>query len=169
MRLKLRCQNKKSSLKLISSTDTSAELELIIGAASANGASATVVANHWSEGSHGAVDLAGELIRVTSEQKSNFHYLYDLHLSIEDKISTIAKEMYGAGSIELSPSVKAKLKHYYEQVSAGRTLPLSLSVADASRAFSGLQHAANLHGQNVELIDRRRVDQRRSDWLQTDR
>lgn len=61
--------------------------------------------------------MADSLIKVTSQVKPNFRFLYDLNSSIEDKILKIATEMYGAGSVELEEPVKKKLKLYYECVS----------------------------------------------------
>ncbi|CAB0035950.1 unnamed protein product [Trichogramma brassicae] len=78
------------------STDTPAELELVQKAAIANGANSAVVCTHWADGGKGALDLADAVINATS-QPSNFHFLYELNLSIGDKINKIAKEMYGAG------------------------------------------------------------------------
>lgn len=92
-------------------------MELIKREALANGAADAVVANHWSEGGTGAVAVADALVRVTSTPSPNqFRFLYDLNLSIEDKISKIAREMYGAASVELSQNVKDKLKTYYQLV-----------------------------------------------------
>lgn len=97
-------------------TDTDAELELIKQAALAHGATDTVIARHWSEGGAGAAELADAVINACNNAPSNFHYLYDLNSSIEDKILKIATTMYGAGSVEYQPQVKNKIKLYYEQV-----------------------------------------------------
>lgn len=44
----------------------------------------------------------------------NFKFLYDLGLSLEDKVRTIAQEIYGAGDIVFGPRVRKKLKKYAE-------------------------------------------------------
>lgn len=98
------------------STDTAAELELVRQTAEANGAQRAVIARHWSEGSAGATELAEALIAATEAPKSNFRFLYDLNSTIEEKIVKIAKEMYGAGSVEFAPQVKDKIRVYYEKV-----------------------------------------------------
>lgn len=85
-------------------------------AALANGAHSAIIARHWSEGGAGAVELADALIAATQAATSNFRYLYDLNSTIEEKIVKIAKEMYGAGSVEFSHQVKDKIRVYYEQV-----------------------------------------------------
>lgn len=98
------------------SSDTAAEHDLIKRAALENGAFDAVIAQHFSEGGAGAVDLADALVKVCSTTKtSKFHYLYDLNASIEDKILKISQEMYGAGGIELHQNVKEKIKLYYAQ------------------------------------------------------
>lgn len=82
----------------------------------ANGAFDAVIARHYSKGGNGAVDLANALVKACANKTSNFHYLYDLKGTIEEKIFKIAKEMYGAGSIELHQNVKDKINVYNAQV-----------------------------------------------------
>ncbi len=50
------------------------------------------------KGGEGGIELA-KAIMETCEGKSDFHPIYDLDMSLEDKISTIAKEIYGAKDI----------------------------------------------------------------------
>ena len=68
-----------------------------------------------SHGGSGAVDLAESVVRA-SELPSNFKYLYDLDMSIEEKIETIAKKIYGADGIELSQDARNKCDLYTKQV-----------------------------------------------------
>lgn len=93
------------------STDTEAELKLIKDAAIETGASDAVICTHWADGGAGATALADAVIAAT-EKPSNFKPLYDLNLSIEEKINVIAKEMYGAGEVVLADKVKQKIKVY---------------------------------------------------------
>lgn len=46
----------------------------------------------------------------------SFRYLYDLEQSIEEKIEIIAKEVYGASGIEISPTAQAQIDRYKAQV-----------------------------------------------------
>lgn len=92
-------------------TDTEAELQLIKEAALASGASDAVICTHWADGGAGATALADAVIAAT-EKPSNFKPLYNLNLSIEEKINVIAKEMYGAGEVVLTDKVKEKIKMY---------------------------------------------------------
>lgn len=84
-------------------------------AAIKHGAYGAVISKHWSEGGKGASELADKVIEASSS-KSDFRFLYDLNNSIEDKITKIVTEMYGAEKVELTPTAKEKIKHFYEQV-----------------------------------------------------
>lgn len=89
---------------------------MIKNAAITAGADEAVICSHWADGGKGALELADAVIR-SCEKPSNFKLLYDLNETIEHKIETIAREMYGAGKIEYLPAVKEKLEQYKKQVS----------------------------------------------------
>lgn len=95
-------------------SDTPAELELVRQEALAAGADAAVVSNHWAEGGAGARALA-EAVVATCEKESTFKFLYDLDLSIEEKINTICKEIYHAAGIELSELARKQVDTYTRQ------------------------------------------------------
>ncbi|KAF8844963.1 FTHFS-domain-containing protein [Paxillus ammoniavirescens] len=95
-------------------SDTPAELELIRQEALAAGADAAVVSNHWAEGGAGARALA-EAVIATCEGESNFKFLYDLDIPIEEKINIICKEIYRADGIELSELARKQLDTYTRQ------------------------------------------------------
>ena len=95
-------------------TDSSAELQLVCDEAVAAGADAAVVSNHWAKGGSGAIDLAKAVVK-TCEGKSNFKFLYDLDKSIEEKISIISREIYGADGIELSDLARKQVDTYTQQ------------------------------------------------------
>lgn len=80
----------------------------------AAGADAAVVSNHWAKGGEGARDLAEAVVAIC-EGESNFKFLYDLNLSIEEKISIIGKEIYGADGIELSDIARQQVETYTRQ------------------------------------------------------
>ncbi|PWN89547.1 FTHFS-domain-containing protein [Acaromyces ingoldii] len=111
---------KKFGLKVIVAvnkfaTDTQAELDLVVKEALAAGADAAVPSNHWARGGEGAVDLAKKVIDTLEGQTPDFKFLYDLNLSIEDKIRTIAREMYGAADIDVSDFAKGQIETYTRQ------------------------------------------------------
>ena len=51
-------------------------------------------------------------MKRATEQKSNFRFLYELDLSLEEKIRTIACKVYGADGIEVSEEAQKKLDRY---------------------------------------------------------
>ena len=51
-----------------------------------------------------------------SNCERNFKFLYDLNLSIEDKIRTIAKEIYRANDIEISSFAQERIDLFKKQV-----------------------------------------------------
>ena len=59
----------------------------------------------------GAIELANAVARAC-ETKSTFQFLYNLDLSLEEKIKCIASKVYGADDITLSDEAKQKLERY---------------------------------------------------------
>lgn len=92
-------------------TDAPQELELIKEYCKSMGAEASIV-NVWSEGGKGAEELARLVIdqieKVPAEQ--TFTPLYDLNLSVTEKIEIIAKKIYGAEAVDYTAKAKADLK-----------------------------------------------------------
>lgn len=86
-------------------TDTDAEIAYVKESCEALGcdfAPATV----WEHGGEGGLQLAEKVMDVLENKTSNFHYLYEDELSIEEKIRTIATEIYGAADIHIEPNAK---------------------------------------------------------------
>jgi len=79
------------------SKDTKAELELVENKCKALGVNAAI-SEVWAKGSEGGVKLAEEVVRLC-EQPNNFEFSYDVNLSINEKIETIAKKIYHADSV----------------------------------------------------------------------
>ncbi len=92
-------------------TDTPAELETVRQAALEFGAFDAVVAEHWEKGGEGAVALAQAVMRA-AEQPSDFRFLYDLDVSIKEKIETICREVYGADGADFSPLAEERIAEY---------------------------------------------------------
>ena len=75
------------------------------------------VAEVWAKGGAGAEDLAGKVVEVVEESlKENRHFtpMYDLEWSVEKKIETIAKRIYGAEAVDYTAKAKADLKKIYD-------------------------------------------------------
>jgi formate--tetrahydrofolate ligase len=79
------------------SKDTKAELALVEEKCKAFGVNAAI-SEVWAKGSEGGVKLAEEVARLC-EQPNNFEFSYDVNLSINEKIETIAKKIYHADSV----------------------------------------------------------------------
>ncbi len=92
-------------------SDTPAELELVRQAALEGGADEAVVTTHWADGGAGAVALAEAVVRV-AHQPTDFRFLYPLEASIEEKIETICREVYGADGVTYSPEARQKIELY---------------------------------------------------------
>src|SRR5690606_31311127 len=82
------------------------------------------VCTHFTEGGKGAVELA-EAVAEACEEPSGFRFLYPDELPLRDKIETIAREMYGADGIEVSPTAGRQLDAY-ERLGFG-TLPVCIA------------------------------------------
>ena len=67
-------------------TDSVEELECVQRHALNAGAQDAIVCDHWAKGGAGAVDIANKLVEVCNTTKNDFHFLYDLEKSIEEKI-----------------------------------------------------------------------------------
>ncbi|MEW6404182.1 MAG: formate--tetrahydrofolate ligase [Chloroflexota bacterium] len=92
-------------------TDTPAEVELVRKAALEAGAMDAVVSRHWMEGGKGAIALAEAVIKAC-EKPSKFQFLYDVNLSIKEKIEAICREIYRADGVDYSPEAEAKIEQF---------------------------------------------------------
>ena len=77
--------------------DTKEELEFIITKCRQSGVNAAV-SEVWAKGGEGGIKLAEEVVRLC-EQPNNFEYLYDVNVSINEKIEAIAKKIYRADNV----------------------------------------------------------------------
>lgn len=92
-------------------TDTDAELAAVREAATQAGAADAVVCEHHAKGGAGATDL-GRAVMAACKQGGDFKFLYPLQKSIKEKIEIIAKEMYGAASVEYLPKAEEHIELY---------------------------------------------------------
>ena len=83
------------------SADTEAEIDLIKTKCREYGAN-VVLSEVWEKGSEGGIDLANEIVRLSSNTENKFHYLYENDLPIKDKIEKIVKEIYGGDGVNFS-------------------------------------------------------------------
>src|SRR6185312_12437187 len=92
-------------------TDTPAEIEAVQRAALAAGALDAVPTDIFSQGGKGGIDLAQAVVRAT-EIPSSYKPLYELDLSIKEKIEKIAHEVYGAGNVIYLPAAERAIRSY---------------------------------------------------------
>jgi len=92
-------------------TDTPAEFELVRAFARRHGAVDAVPSFVFSQGGEGGVALAEAVVKA-SEQPKDFKLLYPDEASVEDKMTAIAKAMYGADGIEISELAAKKIAHF---------------------------------------------------------
>lgn len=92
-------------------TDTKAEIEALETWAKENGHEVSL-SDVWALGSKGGVDLAEKVVKKIDENKSEFKFLYDVNDTIKNKITTIAKEIYGADGVEFSSTALTQIKTF---------------------------------------------------------
>ena len=105
-------------------TDTQEELSLLKDLCKEKGCDA-VICEGWEKGGEGMTKLASKVVEIAESGKAQFHYLYDSHLSLADKVQLLAKEIYRASSVEFSDATLKKLRDYEEQ--GYRELPVCIA------------------------------------------
>ena len=68
----------------------------------------------WEHGGEGGIELAKKVLETLQTKESHFHTLYEDSLSLEEKIETIAKEIYGARGVVYEPAAKKQLARIEE-------------------------------------------------------
>ncbi|ACB83682.1 formate--tetrahydrofolate ligase [Natranaerobius thermophilus] len=90
-------------------TDTEKELELLINKCQEKGYR-VALSEVFAKGGEGGEEVAKEVLDIIDSKESNFKYLYDVDKSMEEKIETIAKEIYGASDVEFTPTARRNIK-----------------------------------------------------------
>jgi formate--tetrahydrofolate ligase len=73
-----------------------------------------IICKGFTEGGKGMTDLAKAVTEIIEKKENSFHPLYNSDLSVEDKIHSIASNIYGAKSVAYSAKAKAQLKRINE-------------------------------------------------------
>jgi formate--tetrahydrofolate ligase len=89
--------------------DSEEEVNFIIDECAKQGVKA-VVSKGFTEGGNGTAALAQEVVNAIESNSNQFKKLYDWNLSVEEKIKTIATEIYGADGVEYSNTARVQLK-----------------------------------------------------------
>lgn len=90
-------------------TDTEAEISYVKNFCEERGAE-FALSEVWEKGGEGGMALAEKVLKTLSEKESHFKPLYEDDLSLTGKIETVAKKIYGAGSVTVSAAAKKQLE-----------------------------------------------------------
>ncbi len=94
-------------------SDTEAELEFIEKLCEKNGVE-FALSTVFTDGGNGGVELAEKVIKAAEHGQADFKPIYDLDMSIEDKIRTVTKEIYGGKDVVFMPKAKNEIKKLTE-------------------------------------------------------
>lgn len=91
--------------------DTKAEIELVEEKCASLGVN-VVLSEVWEKGSKGGVKLAEEILKITSTQKPEMEFAYELDMSIAKKIESIAIKIYGADGVDFSSKAQKEMANF---------------------------------------------------------
>ena len=89
-------------------TDTEAELKLVEERCRALGVR-VALCQVWAKGGEGGVELAEEVVRLC-QQPGNFQFSYEEKAPIEEKLNTIARRIYHADGVDLTPAARKQMQ-----------------------------------------------------------
>ena len=90
-------------------SDTAAEVATVLDGCAARGIHA-VEADPHGGGGEGCLDLADAVWDIATSGEAAFRPLYPDHLSLQEKIETVATKIYGAEGVDFQPGVTAELE-----------------------------------------------------------
>ena len=134
--------------------DTADEVAVVTEACAAHGVEA-VDCTHWGEGSAGATALAEKVVAAAETPNRGFRFLYPDEMPLWDKIETIARNIYKAGTVSAPDRVRRQIDGYQEggygalPVCMAKT-PLSFS---ADPALRGAPEGHDLQVREVRLAN----------------
>ncbi|NUM50200.1 MAG: formate--tetrahydrofolate ligase [Flavobacteriales bacterium] len=94
-------------------TDSDEEIKLVQERCAKLGVKA-VRAEGFAKGGNGMMELAKAVVEEIQSGRNSYKALYDWSWPIEKKIETIAKEIYGASSVEYAAKARTDLKRIYD-------------------------------------------------------
>ena len=90
-------------------TDTEEEIQIVQQECQSLGLPA-VVSKGWALGGEGTTDLAHEVVKIVEASNQPFKPMYDWKSPVEEKIHTIAREIYGASAVDYTSKAKADMR-----------------------------------------------------------
>ncbi len=116
-------------------TDSENEIKFIQEKCSTLGVQA-LVSYGFEKGGNGTQDLAQAVLESIENKKNSFKRLYDWSESVEEKIHTIASEIYGASSVEYTSKALTQLKMIKELGYDG----FPICIAKTQKSLSDKEH-----------------------------
>ena len=89
-------------------TDTEAEIDYVKSFCNERNCD-FALSEVWEKGGEGGIELAKAVMNTLETKESHFTPIYELELSIREKIATIAKEIYGASDVVFSPAASKQI------------------------------------------------------------
>ena len=118
------------------SSDTPAEHALIARVAREELGVEAVICRHWADGSAGTEELARRVVDLVESGRAaaagGFRTLYPDDMPLRDKLTTIAREIYGAADISTDKAVQAR----FAELEAAGFGHLPVCVAKTQYSFS---------------------------------
>ena len=112
-------------------TDSDEEVALVKEKCKAIGVNA-VVSKGFADGGEGTKELATQVVAEIEKGENDFKQLYDWNSPVKDKIETIAKEIYGAVSVEYSKKAELGLR----RIESLGLSNLAVCMAKTQKSFS---------------------------------
>ena len=112
-------------------SDTSSEINFVEDYCREKGVD-FALSEAFSQGGDGALELAKILCKTLDEKKANFKPLYPINISIKEKIETLAKEIYHAGTVTFTDKAKKAM----DEISLLGRDKLPVCVAKTQYSFS---------------------------------
>ena len=111
-------------------TDTAAELRLVEEKCREQGVN-VALSEVWAKGGAGGTALAEEVLRLC-DQLNDFHFAYDASLPIKEKLDAIARRVYRADGVRLTPDAEKQAEELTRLGYAG----LPVCMAKTQYSFS---------------------------------
>jgi formate--tetrahydrofolate ligase len=89
-------------------TDTDREIAFIMDKCAELGVNVKL-STVWAEGGAGGIDLAEEVVDLCEHAEKNFRYSYSLDETIEGKIESVTRKVYGGDGIIVTPEARKQI------------------------------------------------------------
>ena len=94
-------------------TDTEAEHQFVKAFCEERGCE-FALSQVWEKGGEGGIELAEKVLYTLEHKESNFAPIYPDEMGLENKIATIAREIYGAAGVTYAPAALKAIRKFEE-------------------------------------------------------